>query len=235
MGMFLSITSVVGKLQSEVANSLSNYAKSVGGGLEQGDIDIDSENFCVIEEADSNTTIFNPNAYLEWDDSSRFISTELNAPVFSFHIHDGDLWMYVLFVNGEIVDQFNPIPDYWEENITEEEIQSWRGNPTIVAKYVNSLKQTEIEKYLVRWDSESEGSKKAYSDDEFAQEDWQLLDFMKKLKLPYPLYDDGKPKGQVYKLWTKQLQLKPKKPNPPEAKFLPSAAKEKKPWWKFWS
>ncbi len=34
----------------------------------------------------NNTTIFYPYAYLEWDKSSEFISGELNAPVFSFHV-----------------------------------------------------------------------------------------------------------------------------------------------------
>jgi hypothetical protein len=53
---------------------------------------------------------------------------------------------------------------------------------------------------------EKEDIPKAYPTDEFAQEDWQLLDFMKKLKLPYPIDDDGNPKGQVYKLWTSQFK-----------------------------
>src|SRR6266496_6193495 len=104
MGMFLSLTSIIGKTQNEVVNSLSNYTKSVGGGLEKEALSIDNDNCCVIEEANGNTTIFNPYAYIEWDKSSEFISKDLNAPVFSFNIHDGDLWMYVLFVNGDTVD-----------------------------------------------------------------------------------------------------------------------------------
>jgi len=59
---------------------------------------------------------------LEWDESSAFLSRELQAPVFSFHIHDGDLWMYILHVNGLAVDQFNPVPDYWDDQISSEEI-----------------------------------------------------------------------------------------------------------------
>src|SRR5690349_18553847 len=132
MGMFLSMTSIVGKTKNEVVNSLNNYAKTFSGGLEKESLSIDNDNCCVIEEANGNTTIFNPYAYLEWDKSSEFISKNLNAPVFSFHIHDGDLWMYVLYVNGEKVEQFNPIPDYWDENISEEEIQSWKGNALTV-------------------------------------------------------------------------------------------------------
>jgi len=209
MGMFLSLTSVIGKTQNEVEKSLTNYANSVGGGLEKENLSVENDNCCVIEEANGNTTVFNPYAYLEWDKSSEFISKDLNAPVFSFHIHDGDLWMYVLFVNGEVVDQFNPIPDYWDENIDEEEIESWKGNTAVVTKYITNVKKEDIERYLIRWDLEAEVNEKAYPNDEFTNEDWQLLDFMKRLELPYPLDDNGNPKGQIYKLWTKELPLKP--------------------------
>ena len=235
MGMFLSLTSVIGKTQNEVVNSLIGYAKSVGGGLEKDNLPIDNDNCCVIEEANGNTTIFNPYAYLEWDKSSEFISKDLNAPVFSFHIHDGDLWMYVFFVNGTIVDQFNPIPDYWDENISEEEIESWKGNAATVSRYVRNVKQTDIERYLVRWNLDAEENEKAYADDEFTNEDWQLLDFMKKAGLPYPLDDNGNPKGQVYKLWTNELRLKSQTSDSTvTAKQTINQDNSKKPWWKFW-
>jgi hypothetical protein len=234
MGMFLSMTSVVGKTKAEVVDSLSNYAKTVGGGLEKENLSIDNNNCCAIEEDKGNTTIFNPYAYLEWDNSSEFISRDLNAPVFSFHIHDGDLWVYVLYVNGETVDQFNPLPDYWEENISEEEIRSWSGNARTIANYVSSVKPTDIERYLVRWDLEGEENKKAYADDEFVQEDWQLLDFMRKLDLPYPLNDDGTPKGETFKLWTKELPLNPPTQQRGKQKAASNGNSLRKPWWKFW-
>lgn len=233
MGMFLSMTSVVGKTKNEVVNSLHNYAQTVGGGLEKENLFINNDNCCVIEEANGSTTIFNPYAYLEWDKSSEFISKDLKAPVFSFHIHDGDLWMYVLFVNGETVDQFNPIPDYWDENISEEEVQSWKGNATTISKYISSVKQADIERYLVRWVLDAEESKRAYTNDEFVQEDWQLLDFMRKLRLPYPLNEDGTPKGETFKLWTKELPLNQQAQE--TARETPSSNnKANKAWWKLW-
>ena len=166
MGMFLSLTSVIGKTENEVLNSLANYAKSVGGGLEKENLLIEHDNCCVIAEANGNTTIFNPYAYLEWDKSSEFISEDLSAPVFSFHIHDGDLWMYVLFVNGEQVDRFNPLPDYWDDNTSKEEMESWKGSAQTVSKYISNIKPADIEKYLVRWDLDAE-NEKAYPEDEF--------------------------------------------------------------------
>jgi hypothetical protein len=234
MGMFLSLTSVLGKTQNEVQNSLINYAKLVGGGLEKANLTTDNDNCCVIEEANGNTTIFNPYAYLEWDKSSEFISKELKAPVFSFHIHDGDFWMYTLFVNGDITDQFIPIPDYWNENISDEEIESWKGNATTIVKYLNNVKREDIERYLVRWNLDAEENEKAYVDDEFANEDWQLLDFMKKIGAPYPLDDNGNPKGTSYKFWTKELPIKMQTENISMSKPSTSFDNSKKPWWKFW-
>jgi len=176
MGNFLALSGVIGKTQNEVFTSLTNYANSVGGGIHQDNtLNSDNDNCCIIEEANGNTTIFYPDGYLEWDISSEFISRELNATVFSLHIHDGDLWMYVLYNNGNVVDQFNPIPDYWDENISDEEIKSWKGYASVVTSYVSYIKPKDIEKYLVRWDLDEEESAKAYPTDEFTKEEWQTL------------------------------------------------------------
>jgi hypothetical protein len=134
--------------------------------------------------------------------------------------------MYVLFVNGRIADQFNPIPGYWDENISDKETESGGVMLQTVVKYVKSVSPADIEKYLVRWDLDEE-LKKAYADDEFAQEDWQLLDFMKKLGLPYPLDDNGNPKSETFKLWTKEPDLRHQSQQEP-------MEMRSKPWWKFW-
>jgi hypothetical protein len=76
------------------------------------------------DEENGNVSVFYPNGFVEWDESSAYISKELKTTVFSFHIHDGDFWMYILYNNGQIIDQFNPIPDYWDENISDEEMES---------------------------------------------------------------------------------------------------------------
>ncbi len=89
--MFASLSGIIGKPEDEVAESLRNYALSVGGDLTGKDPGLENDNFCAIEEANGNTTIFYPHGYLEWDQSSAFLSRKLQAPVFSFHIHDGDL------------------------------------------------------------------------------------------------------------------------------------------------
>lgn len=231
MGTFLAVTSVIGRTKDEVVNSLTNYVKSVNGGLEQVDnIDSDTPNSCIVEEQNGNTSIFYPDGYLEWDDTSEFISKELSSTAFSFHIHDGDLWMYVLYRNGQVIDQFNPIPDYWDDNLTNEEINSWKGNALVIADLIPGIGTADIDRYLVRWDLEEEEPSKAYPTDEFTKEDWQLVDFMTKLKLPYPIDDKGNPKGQTFRLWTSQLKLMPQQLKT----TLIRETKSAKSWWKFW-
>lgn len=97
MGMFLALSGVIGKPLNEVYNSLSRYAKQSGGGLEPSNLTIEDTNCCVIEEANCNTSVLYPHDFSKWDESSAFLSKNLNTPVFSFHIHDGYLWMYVLY------------------------------------------------------------------------------------------------------------------------------------------
>ena len=230
--MFLSLSGIIGKTQNEVAQCLARYCEASEGGLMKEYLDAEHNNCCVIKEAHDNTVVYYPSGFIEWEQSSVFLSKELNAPVFSFHVHDGDLWMYVLFVNGAIVDQFNPIPEYWDENIGEEEIVSWRGNATTVAKYVPGLKPESIQKYLVSWDIDEE-TKKAYETDEFVNEYWQLTDFMKKVGLTYPFDSNNNSTGTTYKLWTTQLRLRPPKSQTGKPSPLENASVQRK-WWKFW-
>lgn len=108
--------------------------------------------------------------------------------------------MYELYKNGDRVDGFNPIPDYWIEEISDEERESYKGNAETVSKYIPSVKPEDIERYLVTWDLEADEDPKAYPSDEYPQGDeWQMLDFMNKLHLPYPLDGAGKPLGQIYR------------------------------------
>ena len=48
MGMFLSLSGVIGKRTEQVSNSLTNFARSVNGGLEAGSIDGNHVNYTVI-------------------------------------------------------------------------------------------------------------------------------------------------------------------------------------------
>lgn len=230
MGMFLALAGVIGKSQAEVEKSLSVYAQTTGGIFTHEAVDQNHEDWCVMGEANGNTTVYYPNSLMQWDKVSEHLSRDLNTAVFSCHIHDGDLWMYVLFVNGRTEDQFNPIPEYWEE-LDEAEMSRWRGNATTVAQHVPGLKPASIAKYLTRWNLD-EPEVKAYADDQYGQEDWQLLDFLRKLGLSFPLDDDGNATGTVYRFHPAREDgtYHAAPVNRPVGKPLETS----KPWWKFW-
>ncbi len=56
------------------------------------------------------------------------MSKELKTEVFGFMVHDSDIAVYWLYRNGKIVDEFNSCPDYFGEEIDNEECQRVRGN-----------------------------------------------------------------------------------------------------------
>ena len=110
--------------------------------------------------------------------------------------------MYSLYKDGGVIDQFNPVPDYWQE-LEDEERRSWRGDATAISRLVPGLAPEQIAKYLIQWGDEvleSAERKKAYPTDEFYYgDDWQLVDFMGKLGLVFPVDDRGAAHGITYR------------------------------------
>src|SRR5688572_27921838 len=103
------------------------------------------------------------------------VSRSLSAPAFWFDSHDADLWMYRFFVNGALMDQFNRLPDYWDDEISDEERRKWSGKAAVVAAHWPGVRAEQIEQYLVRWDMEevNRGARKVYSHDEYCVgQDW---------------------------------------------------------------
>lgn len=222
MGLFLSMSGIIGKSSEEVEFQLKKFAEINSGSFNLALGSEPNEDLCVIKENNKNTVIVYPGDFMKWDEVSQFISERLDCPTFSFHIHDGDFWIYFFYSNGNQIDQFNPIPDYWDGNISAEEINDFKGNASLIAEKLNIDSQL-IEKYLVRWDLEAENYK-AYPDDEFENEDWQVVDFMRKMGLEYALDNDGKPEGKVF---TFEVGEKIKN-------LISTVGKDKKPWWRFW-
>jgi hypothetical protein len=202
MGLFVSMSGVVGGSEICVVDALRTYAEGNEGSLEDEELTMEDDGCLVISEGIGGVTVLYPWEFFDWDSAAQYLSKHLRKPVFSFHIHDGDLWMYSLYENGEIVDQFNPVPDYWQE-LEEGELRSWKGDATEVARRVPGLAPEQIARYLVRWGDEvfeAAERKKAYPTDQFYYgDDWQLVDFMGKLGLDYPLDDRGNAHGVTYR------------------------------------
>jgi hypothetical protein len=204
MGLFLAASGVIGADSAAVERSLGSFVDAKGGIFEQRSATTDDPNIAVIAQAGPNTTFLYPREFMGWDELSQHLSKELQLPVFSFHIHDGDLWMFVFFDKGNKVTQFNPIPEYWEE-LDPEEKTSWAGDAEAVCQHLPGVSSESIKNYFVEWTEEVAGSgRKAYPDDEFACGiDWQLTDFMRRVGLKYPLRDDGTPDGPTFRLRVK--------------------------------
>lgn len=232
MGLFLSFSGIINQPKACVVECLTRYFSTAQGGMERADISSSHENFCAIEDANGHVGVLYPRDFLDWDECSWFLSNELKTPVFSFHIHDGDVWMYTLFVNGEIKDQFCPIPDYWDD-ISSEEAESWRGDAAVIARYVPGLKPEDIARYLIRWQPGQE-EKKAYPYDEYPNCDWQLFDFMKKLELPSLIDNRGIARGESYQAWTKTLPLATPPAEVHTGAAIFTAEDPQKPWWQVW-
>ena len=207
MGLFLSMSGVINGAEESVVAALRAFAEDRQGSLEKDDLTSDDDGCLVVSDGIGGTSLLYPNDFYDWDGASEFLSKRLGRPVFSFHIHDEDLWMYQLFENGEVVDQFNPIPEYWD-GLEPDEIKRWAGNAAAVAQRVPGLDAGQISKYLIRWDDElfaSAETLKAYPTDAFSYgEDWQLVDFMRKLGLDYPIDDRGEPHGATYRFRCKR-------------------------------
>ena len=205
MGAFIAISGVTGCTGTDVVRSLREFALSKGGLMQQASAPVEPfehllGHLVVSGDENGQVTILYPDEFLGWDEASSFLSASLGAPVLSLHIHDGDFWMYGLFVNGEEVDHFNPIPDYWLEELSPEERSLWMGDAEVVAQNWQGIDAPSIDKYLVTWDLDDDHPGKAYESDRFPFNDcWQLLDFMRTLGLTYPIDVKGQAHGERYR------------------------------------
>jgi hypothetical protein len=199
MGEFLAISGVSKASRRDVLQSLEEFALAHRGTLvpEPGGRPFD--HLILAGEDFGPITVMYPGNFFGWDKASKHLSKSLGVPVVSLHIHDGDLWMYVLYRDGEGIDQYNPIPDYWSDSLSPEERFSWAGDASVVADNWEGVDVSSIDRYLVTWDLDDDEPGKAYEEDEYPIGDcWQILDFMGKLGLSYPVDDQGQATGETY-------------------------------------
>jgi len=197
----LAMSGVAGVTRKAVEEALGEYAQSKNGRFQAATGPESFPDVMVIGEQGDRITVVYPGEFMEWDEASAHLSRSLGVPVFSFHIHDDDLWMYTLFAGGgEEVGHFNPIPDYWFEDISDEERELWAGDAKAVADHWPGVQPDAIDKYLAVWDLDEQEPGKAYDDDQFPYNDcWQLIDFMRRLGLAYPIDEQGRVLGVAYR------------------------------------
>jgi hypothetical protein len=116
MGLFLAMSGIVGASKEDVESALRSFVQDRKGSLRQESRSAGAENTLILFGDGLRCSVVYPWQFLEWDEASRHLSAELAVPVFSFHIHDEDLWMFLLFDKGRLVTQFNPLPEYWDDD-----------------------------------------------------------------------------------------------------------------------
>src|SRR5262245_50660427 len=108
MGLFLSMSGVIGADAAAAEEALRDYSRENHGMMVLEPLSTD-DGCLTLSESTGGCTVLYPHEFLGWDDASEFLSRSLRKPVFSFHIHDGDFWMYILYADGREIDRFNPI------------------------------------------------------------------------------------------------------------------------------
>ena len=83
---------------------------------------------------------------------AKVISKELSTTVFAFLDHDSDILIYYLYERGEIADEYNSNPDYFEP-ANEKTRKRCRGNPQAILKHcVSGTRLEDVDKILHRPD-----------------------------------------------------------------------------------
>lgn len=191
MGGFATMSGTAGVTQTSLEAALRSAAKNVGRSpIRVSKKLTSSDHFMITPGEPGRLSILFPAGYDKSEELVAFLSKKLEVPVFLFHIHDGDLWMYCLYAGGIEIDRFNPIPDYWGR-VSPKEKAEWAGDARVISRCWPDLEPTAIKKYLVFWDEESGEPEKAYADDRYPYGDCrQLADFMRSLGLRSPFEDE---------------------------------------------
>lgn len=192
MGLFLAMSCVVGRDRAAVEECLASYVRGRRGKFETTTSEMSHDQVARLVQSPVGTTFVYPSNFCEWDEVSAFLSKEPSASVFSFHIHDGDLWMFRLSSDGVEAAKFNPIPEYWEQ-LSDNERKGWLPSPKKITRHLPGVTPEAIAPYLREWPADGRlDRQKAHPDDEFEYGvDWQVVDFMRRLGFAYPDADNG--------------------------------------------
>lgn len=176
MGLFLQTLIVPDKEQQQVAQAVAAAARLHPG------FELDPSK-CQYRQGEKGTQVLcSCNGY---DSLAREISQQVQGPAMLLYIYDEDFWGYYLYDAGQQVDQFCPMPDYFEE-VTPQQAEKMAGSSEVLSRYFG-VQPKAVERYLQTWTDElMEQGGKAYHKDEFDRCDcWQMADFMERLGFPY--------------------------------------------------
>lgn len=165
--------------------------------------------------------LFNDNT-IGYDTLADALSRKAACAVLLLYIYDDDFWGYYFYENGQELDQFSPVPDYFDEQAMPP--ARYAGNPARIAKYFG-VKEEEIKNYYMPWrrtkeekaqghTDEADSDQTAYPQDEHCYGDcWQIADFMEKLGCPWEAFDE---EGAADSIFAQQ----PPQPEPQPRPFV---------------
>lgn len=180
MGLFLETAVILDSTEDEVRAALSELESRNG----QNGMQLKAADCEVIEQNGGVSVRFNEYC-AGYTPLAQALSARLNRLVLFLYIYDDDFWGYFCCENGELLDEFTPMPDYFE-GITEAERQRMSGSSALLSKRFR-VPEADIAGYLIPWDAGIwEEGRKAYETDTYNAGDcWQITDFMDKLGYPY--------------------------------------------------
>lgn len=187
LSLFLSMAIVSEYGKNIVSQHMEQYKKE------------NNINFKLYEKKHGSFLIFDNTENTE--NICEYLSNILDTSVMYLHVHNSSFWMYLLFKSGEVIDIFNPIPDYWGE-LLEEEYISFTGDADKICSCFSWVNSEDIKEYLKFWTDDMEDTPwseeineqdnkqikyYAYPDDEFSYNNClQFKDFLRKLTFDYP-------------------------------------------------
>lgn len=186
MGRFAFISAFVNRDKATVTNALSEYAQSCNGIFERGSKDPEIEETIIHGGCDVAAITFGRDAG-DPDLITAEIARILDTWGIYFHIHDGDLWLYVLYQSGEEVEEFSVRPEYFGDP----DATTSQAPPQRIFDAFPSADPVKIERYLLPWTPELEGQKANPTDNYEYHDCMQLLDFINALGIQYPHPLDG--------------------------------------------
>ena len=170
MGLFLQTVILPNCKESLIKTAVEQVEERTNIGLIAAD--------CLYKELNDGVNILLNRHCFGYEELAKELSLCITQPVLLLYIYDDDFWGYFFYENGNELDRFNPMPDYFED-VSEEERESFSGNSKIISKYFN-VNEEDIKNYLIPWNMENR--EKAYEDDTCDPcSCWQMADFMKKL------------------------------------------------------
>jgi hypothetical protein len=208
MGLFLHLSFILSSSKSKTVKSLKTLLKGDSYKLEEASEQSNSNELCIVESSNRNSTILFPSLFNHWE-LSQELSYKLKTAVLTLEIHDGNFWFFILYDNGNEILKFNPFPDYYDKNVKKEELSPWLPNVETLCKYFPNTKREEIENYFIHWTSniikhytDSSDVKKAYLTDNYGYGNGlQMFDFIKKIGITYPIADNGNVSGTLFRLY----------------------------------